>query len=45
VQEAGISLNWMSPQQALFGAPGIHAAVSAPPKGQRRTGMCTPNTS
>ena len=34
-----------SPQQALFGASRIHAAVSAPPKGRRRRGMCNLSTS
>jgi hypothetical protein len=32
--------NRMSPQQALFGASGIHAAVSAPPKGRRPDPSC-----
>jgi hypothetical protein len=34
-----------SPQQALFGASSIHAAISAPPKGRRRRGMCNPKIS
>jgi hypothetical protein len=35
-----------SPQQALFGASGSHAAVSAPPKGRRRLacGIPTPRS-
>jgi hypothetical protein len=35
-QTRGSTIISRSPQQALFGASGIHAVVSAPPKGRRR---------